>query len=521
MASTASLFSAQWTNPSDVSTVVMIIGGDVVRTALAQSTGTWFTPVCFSFGWVSYAFMVLVNVLGDGRLLPQPDFPVKVFNLSSGYVRQNQNWVIGRIMRDHETWINTKSRWDQGIRISIFEAKENKNCWTKFSYDWIHLFGLFWMIVQHVIASIPVIIAGDWSIVLLTAAGTVLALAHGALPQWVAEKLPNRQHADFIFGLTTGNGSRDIMVIKGLGRCLNLEQLSVTDTPRNGTPWEKFSKFALPRHGSNSELPRVRRTGSIPRHAIEFHGLPAGFWITVVTTIIQTALWLAFLISVAAVKQNTWYLLAVGFIGMFQNGIIAALGRPNAARNLPVKLVGTIKTRKVMDGLMDLQVHLGCAQSLVQEFFPGELNENEKKWWKGDRAPYDAERTYQRAFRGAPGGGLTLEETHKSGELEEDLPPYMTPHPAKWTALKGPEDTPRTSSPAMPTKSALSDPNKAKGEAKPVVAFSGVTKEGAEPAKPLSHAQCKEAESTLERGLGTEVASRHSQSTISITPSWG
>jgi hypothetical protein len=29
----------QWANPADVSTILMVIGGDVVQKALAQSTG--------------------------------------------------------------------------------------------------------------------------------------------------------------------------------------------------------------------------------------------------------------------------------------------------------------------------------------------------------------------------------------------------------------------------------------------------------------------------------------------------
>jgi len=40
----------QWTTPSDVFTVLLIVGGDVVARALAQLVGSSFTPVAFSFG---------------------------------------------------------------------------------------------------------------------------------------------------------------------------------------------------------------------------------------------------------------------------------------------------------------------------------------------------------------------------------------------------------------------------------------------------------------------------------------
>jgi hypothetical protein len=86
--SDGSLLRSQWINPSDVLSVLMIIGGDIVQKALAETSGGLFTPVCFSFGWVAYSFTALVNLLGDGRLLPEPDYPVKVFNLGNRYERE-------------------------------------------------------------------------------------------------------------------------------------------------------------------------------------------------------------------------------------------------------------------------------------------------------------------------------------------------------------------------------------------------------------------------------------------------
>lgn len=42
--------SHQWSAPSDVFTVLLILGGDVVARALAQLVGSRITPVAFSFG---------------------------------------------------------------------------------------------------------------------------------------------------------------------------------------------------------------------------------------------------------------------------------------------------------------------------------------------------------------------------------------------------------------------------------------------------------------------------------------
>lgn len=43
-------FRSQWTNPGDVFSLLLILGGDIVGLALAQLVGSYFTPVAFSFG---------------------------------------------------------------------------------------------------------------------------------------------------------------------------------------------------------------------------------------------------------------------------------------------------------------------------------------------------------------------------------------------------------------------------------------------------------------------------------------
>lgn len=47
---------AKWTNPTDIFTILLIIGGEVVQVAMAQLCAgpvPYLTPVSFSFGWVS------------------------------------------------------------------------------------------------------------------------------------------------------------------------------------------------------------------------------------------------------------------------------------------------------------------------------------------------------------------------------------------------------------------------------------------------------------------------------------
>jgi hypothetical protein len=96
------LFALPWQRP-----------GDVVQKALAQLMGVTFrpfgaslniyvTPVAFSLGWVAYAFSALMSIFGDRRLMPGPDTSILVLNCENGYVRDNNSWVPGRLIRDRE-----------------------------------------------------------------------------------------------------------------------------------------------------------------------------------------------------------------------------------------------------------------------------------------------------------------------------------------------------------------------------------------------------------------------------------
>lgn len=104
---------------------------------------------------------------------------------------------------------------------------------------------------------------------------------------------------------------------------------------------------------------------------------------------------------------------------MLQNAMLGAVARKPERRDLPLRHVDTIATRKVMDGLMDLEATIGGAGvRLLEEFFPGVLSENEREWWAGrDRNIYDDERVRNRT-RGEPRSRL---EPRDLGIPEVDL----------------------------------------------------------------------------------------------------
>lgn len=62
----------QLTNPSDIFSVLLILGGDVVCRAIAQLAGLQVTPVAFSFGVLIFSYYCLMSDrhLQDGSPTP-------------------------------------------------------------------------------------------------------------------------------------------------------------------------------------------------------------------------------------------------------------------------------------------------------------------------------------------------------------------------------------------------------------------------------------------------------------------
>lgn len=341
-----------WQNPSDTLTILLIIGGDVIIKALAQLSGRSFTPIAFSFGWVSYSFNTLMNVWGDGRLVPPPDYPAKVINAENGYVRDSKSWVLGRLLRDFETPLPD----DVGMRIAVFEAVNADSAGIP-SIDFWWCSGLLVILVQLALAAIPCALHKNWSILFVTATGTMLALVTGALPQWRFEKWACRKRTNKVLCITGGNGTRHVMVILGSGKGLDLEDMAV------------------------AEPPRMRPRGKNDNSA---------FFLTQVGCLTLATLWVIFLITVTALKEDTWYLLGVGCLGMVQNVLVAGTEREISTSGIHLELVEEYQQKKVMNVLMDLEEdYPKVGRSLVAEFFPSGLRDAETQWWMGSKDVYN------------------------------------------------------------------------------------------------------------------------------------
>ncbi|EXJ85896.1 hypothetical protein A1O1_06265 [Capronia coronata CBS 617.96] len=370
-AETSDAFRSQWKHPGDVFSVLLILGGDVVGRALAQLAGTSITPVAFSFGWVAYGVSAVVSAVGENRLMPLPDCNCQVINGRSGYVRGNTSWIIGRIVRDFDSWMDDRvrakldqilaDRWEHdkakvvnvepganvkkpaqaGLCISIYNAGQAVKGYP--GYDLVYWMGFATTVVQLGIAAIPCAIFGDWGILLVTVAGILLSFATGSLPQWCKEKWACRQRSSKNIILTRGNGSQHAIVVLGNGKGFDLEDLAAGQT--------------------NVDV--------------------SASWGTRIVMSILATLWILLLLTAAGLKRNTWFLLAIGGVGIVQNVFVAGYRRFPEAYGIPLTLEDVIGSHKVMDALFAVEEkypHLGA--SMRDTFFPGKLRPDEERRWQ-------------------------------------------------------------------------------------------------------------------------------------------
>jgi hypothetical protein len=228
-----------------------------------------------------------------------------------------------------------------GLCVSIYNAEPARRGYP--GYDAVYWVGFVTTFVQLGIAAIPAGIFGDWGIFLITVAGILLSVVTGALPQWAKEKWACRSKSKKNVILTRGNGSQHAIVILGSGNGLDLEDLAAGQT--------------------NVDV--------------------SASWFTRATLIALALLWILLLITAAGINQNTWFLLAIGGLGILQNIFVAGWRRDPKAFGIPLSFVKVIGENKVMEALYKVEEeyhHVGA--SLLDTFFPGKLRTDEKAKWE-------------------------------------------------------------------------------------------------------------------------------------------
>ncbi|KAK4442921.1 hypothetical protein QBC34DRAFT_488593 [Podospora aff. communis PSN243] len=352
--------------PRDVFTVLLLLGGNIVERALAQLSGSGFTPVTFSFGWVAYSVSALVAAAGDNKLMPAtPDSACKVINGRSGYVINNTSWILGRIIRDFDSWCSEETRnktaevldtkWSElcaseagakrprraGLVVTVCRPSKLEVAGVP-KRDLVFWSGFLSAGIQFVISAIPLWLYGNWTILLITACGTFLALVSGSLPQWKKEKWACRRRSNDQYILTRGNGSQHAIAILANGHGLNLEDLSAGQ-------------------GNMDVSANV---------------------LTRLALFVLCALWIFLLLCAAGIQNDTWFLLAVGSVGIVHNVVVAGCPRRPENFGIHLETEAVFGATKVMKTLLAVEEkYPGIGRSMLGEFFPGQLREDEIKMW--------------------------------------------------------------------------------------------------------------------------------------------
>ena len=376
LAATADELRQQFTQPSDVFSILLLLGPDVIAQAIAQLAGGILTPVTFSFGWVAYAVSALLSVGGENKLMPlaSDGAGVEVMNGSSGYMRSNSSWVIARVIRDYEKWIHHDSRarhrqnrldkqaadraklvgqgrHDEaaqvelptraGLCVAIYQPSTTSTAGVP-NHDLIYYSGFITAMFQVGITAIPCRISGDWGILMVTAIGIALAFATGSLPQWRKEKWACRERTSKDVVLSRGNGSQHAIVVLGNGHGLDLEDLASGPTNYDAST-SNFTRIAV---------------------------------------VCLAMAWIFLLIAAAGLKGNAWFLLAVGGIGMLQNIAVASVERSPSALGIHLDFVGVVGHYSVMETLFELEERYPrIGANMLPTFFPGKLREEETNRW--------------------------------------------------------------------------------------------------------------------------------------------
>ncbi|CZR68599.1 uncharacterized protein PAC_18498 [Phialocephala subalpina] len=359
-------FTDQWVNPGDAFNVLLILGGNIVGQALAQLAGHGIPPVAFSFGWVGYSVSALLSAVGENKLLPStPDCRCKLINGKTGHAIENSSWIMGRLVRDFPSWNHMSTvkkttevldaRWKEllaedpnakrpdraSLIVTIYEPSTEHPAGVP-QRDYLYWSGIFTSILQLGIAAIPFGLFGDWGVLMVTACGISLAFITACLPQWRKEKWACRRHSNDSYTITRGNGAQHAIAILGNGHGLNLEDLGAGQTNMNVSA-NRLTKISV-----------------------------VGLFI----------IWVLLLITASGLRTNTWFLLAVGGIGILQNVFVAGCSRRPENFGIPLRFIAVFGRTKVMRTLLDVERRFPMlGRSMQGEFFPGGLSESEIKEW--------------------------------------------------------------------------------------------------------------------------------------------
>lgn len=316
---------------------------------------------------------------------------VMLIEVKSGHYAITRTWVLGRLMRDLSDKLDTTrlggkeipgriratgkqkvSPTDpspelqplESLRIKVYKTQvEPSHDHAVPVVDWIWFSGFAIILVQLIISIIPWILDGNWAIFMVTISGVVLALIGGSLPQWRKEKWATKKGGGPTVALTTGVGSRQVIVILGREKVgLDLSILA--------------NQTALPQVSSLTRL----ATGTL-----------ALLWIFYIVTVAGleqgSGTWCTsrFRISVTYCSLEGLDLLGIGLLGSIQNMFAAGAARSPSAHGIHIEYCETIQEVGVLNVLKKAEeCYPDVGVGLLDVFFPGGLRAKDRdlEFWQ-------------------------------------------------------------------------------------------------------------------------------------------
>ncbi|KAJ7310131.1 hypothetical protein DFH08DRAFT_718937, partial [Mycena albidolilacea] len=336
---------AQWTNPTDVLTILTVISGDIGQNALAQLCSShphYFTPVALAFGRVAYAFSTILSAIRLRRLPPDPEIACTLIDVGSNYSRDVHSRVLLCLVRDYELPAGNS----HGLTVSFYRTLWNKAMGV-LDCDWVYWSGVTVIVLQLGIATIPGVLNGDWVIFILTFRGIILIQLQASLPQWRKELCAGRnikENKPAVVWLTRGNGSLYAMVIRSHGCGISMADMA---------------------------------TGREMKDRITIPG-----------TLILAILWLIHLSCTSGLQNDSWYSLLIGVFGMLQNALASGARRSPGALGIHLEeKVKHIHKENVFNMLVEAE-EKNFGILLTDVYFPGGLRPEEETWKKGKITEY-------------------------------------------------------------------------------------------------------------------------------------
>lgn len=394
-AQTASELKSQWTNPSNIASILLILAGDIVGQALQNLSGPSIVPVVFSFGWVSHAHQAFVSAVGLHQLLKPDNAGGQgwLVDVGTGKGKPNDSVLLQQVLSDWSSWkprdVSDDEAHDRSVErgekapdreeMSGVDASDDSDDEDPFdplehqlrivvfgvtrslgspTTDYLWWMGITCALIQLGIAAIPCGLHGRWGVLLVTGAGTILAFTTGALPQFGKEKWGDKAKR---------NGNRTIALARG-----HLKDATEIIVIRGIT--DNIAAPSLLQGTGNDINANVLYKN--------YNSTPCAWAWTRLTTAILAACWIILLIIVSGLRYDSWYLLGVGFLGMIQNGYVAASPRTPAARGLHMVYQSLVKSQMAANAIVEAEKEYApVGRALLRNMCPDASQEQRSAWW--------------------------------------------------------------------------------------------------------------------------------------------